>query len=343
MRQIISLICFLMPLLAFAGQITSPLHIRSDAPDKYIVVKGDTLWGISGKFFQDPWRWPYIWGMNKNYIKDPHWIYPGNVMVLDRTNGTLSVGDISKPAHRKIVKLSPKIHFENSTQNAIPSIPYQTIKPFLSQPLVVDDHSLAHAPTIVGLPEERVIVGLGDTVYAKGLTKNSGSRWQAYRPGKLFIDPDTKEVLGREAIYLGSISVQKFANVSTAIVTDAKEEISVGDRLVAATAQTTLNYLPRAPESNINASVISIYGGLTQGGQNTVVTLNKGARDGLETGHVLALFKKGRIVTYEKKPLALPDVRYGLLFVFRVFDKVSYALVMQTQRPVEILDHATTP
>ena len=344
MRKIISLICFLLPVLAFAGQTENSPQIRSDAPDQYIVVRGDTLWGISGKFFKDPWRWPYIWGMNKNTIKNPHWIYPGETIRLDRANGTLSVGRGARGADAgNVIKLSPQTRSEDSTQNAILSIPSKAIEPFLIQPLVVADESLTGAPTLVALHEGRVIAGDGDVAYAKGLTESQGNKWQVYRQGKTFVDPDTREILGYEAIYLGSVEVKKFADISTVVVTDAKQEINVGDRLVAPTPAVSRNYLPRAPESQIDARVISVYGGVSQAGQNTVITLNKGERDGLQSGHVLALSSKGRIVKNEGKDLALPDERYGLLFVFRVFDKVSYALVMQTTLPVQLLDHAVTP
>lgn len=343
MRKIISLICFLLPVLAFAGQTETTPQIRSDAPDQYIVVKGDTLWGISGKFFKDPWRWPFIWGMNKDAIKDPHWIYPGASIFLDRANGTLSMGGKAVAGTGNVIKLSPQARSEEGTQNAIPSIPSNVIEPFLSQPLVVTEALLAGAPTLVGLPEERVIVGPGDVVYAKGLAEGMGKKWQVYRPGKTFVDPDTNEILGHEAIYLGGVEVREFGDISTAVVTEAKQEINPGDRLVAPAAVTARSYLPRAPESQINARVISIYGGVTQGGQNTVITLNKGERDGLQSGHVLALSSKGRAVKSEGKDIALPDERYGLLFVFRVFDKVSYALVMQARLPVQVLDRAQTP
>jgi len=339
MRKIISLICFLLPVMAFAGQSQTSPQLRSDAPDQHIVVKGDTLWDISAKFFKDPWRWPYIWGMNKNTIKDPHWIYPGEVIVLDRATGTLSKGGSANG----IVKLSPEIRFADSNQNAIPSIPPGVIEPFLSQPLVVADKELAGAPTIVALHEGRVIAGTGDIAYAKGLNGNQGDIWQVYRPGKKFVDPDTQEVLGYEATYLGDATVSESADVSTTRISDAKQEINVGDRLIAPGAVVARTYLPRAPESNISASVISIYGGVSLGGQNTVITLNKGERDGLQNGHVLALYSKGKVVKHEGKKVTLPDERYGLLFVFRVFEKVSYALVMQTHLPVHLLDRAQTP
>ena len=339
MRKIISLICFLLPVMAFAGQTQTPPQLRSDAPDQHVVVKGDTLWDISAKFFKDPWRWPYIWGMNKDSIKDPHWIYPGDIIVLDRATGTLSKGGIT----HGVVKLSPEIRIVDSNHDAIPSIPPGIIEPFLSQPLVVADETLAGAPTLVGLHEGRVIAGSGDIAYAKGLTEGQGTKWQIYRPGKTFVDPDSKEILGHEAVYLGDASVKEFADVSTTVITDAKQEIKVGDRLVAPSDTVSRNYLPRAPESDISATVISIYGGVSLGGQNTVITLNKGTRDGLQNGHVLALYRKGNIVKHEGNNLAMPDERYGLLFVFRVFEKVSYALVMQTGMPVHLLDHAQTP
>ncbi|OGT23406.1 MAG: peptidoglycan-binding protein [Gallionellales bacterium RIFOXYB12_FULL_54_9] len=341
MRKIISLICFLLPIMGFAGQPANTLQIRDDAPDQYTVVKGDTLWDISGKFFKDPWRWPYIWGMNKNDIKDPHWIYPGATIVLDRSNGSLRMGGSAN--NSEVIKLSPRIRSQDSTENAIPSIPSKAIEPFLSQPLVVAEEALAHAPTLIGVAEERVIIGTGDTAYAKGLTESQGKKWQVYRPGKTFVDPDSHELLGYEAIFLGSVHVKAFSDVSTVVITSAKQEINPGDRLLVPETVAAQNYLPRAPDFDINTRVISIYGGVSQAGQNTVITLNKGKRDGLQAGHILALTSKGRVLQNEGKKLALPDEHYGLAFVFRVFDKVSYALIMQSRLPVQLLDHAITP
>ena len=347
MRKIISLICLLLPILAFAAQPQSAPQIRSDAPDRYTVVKGDTLWGISGKFFSDPWRWPYIWGMNKDAIKDPHWIYPGAVIVLDRINGTLSMGGTAGedrgPDTDNVVKLSPEIRTVDGTQNAIPSIPGSAIEPFLTQPLIVDEATLQTAPTLIGLTDNKVIIGPGDTAYAKGLTAAKGKIWQVYRAGKTLTDPLSDEVLGTEAVYLGTVDVQRFADVSTVVVTSAKQEIVQGDHLIPFDATVSRNYLPRAPETQISARIMSIFGGVTQAGQNSIVTLNKGRRDGLQSGHVLALKKKGAVIESDGKSYTLPDENYGLLFVFRVFDKVSYALVMQTRLPVQVLDSAVTP
>jgi hypothetical protein len=323
MRKIISLICFLLPVLAFAAQPDTRPELRSDAPDHHVVVKGDTLWDISGKFFRDPWRWPYIWGMNKDTIKDPHWIYPGDIIVLDRATGTLRIGQpgtSGRSSAAGVVRLSPKVREGHSEHDAVPSIPASAIAPFLSQPLAVEEGALQSAPTLIGAREGRVMLSEGDTGFAKGLTQDKGTKWQVYRPGKTFTDPDSGETLGIEAVYLGDAEATAFADVST-----------------------VNTYLPRAPASDISARVISIYGGVSQAGQNTVITLNKGRRDGLESGHVLAMYRKGEAVESEGEDFTLPDERYGLVFVFRVFDKVSYALVMQTRLPVQLLDRAKTP
>jgi hypothetical protein len=362
MRKIISLICFLLPILAFAAEPENPsdilMDVRSDAPDRHIVVKGDTLWDISGKFFKDPWKWPHIWGLNKDLIKDPHWIYPGDVIFLDRSSGTLRIGENgTAPAGRiggmaaassvsetgGVGRLSPRVRESPSSHDAIPSIPANAIAPFLSRPLIIETSELKKAPTLIGAREGRVILGNDDTAFAKGLPSDKGDKWLVYRPGKTFVDPDTDEVLGIEAIYLGNAEVTNFADVSTVAITSAVEEIHAGDHLVLPSVEEVNTYLPRAPDSKISSRIISIYGGVTQGGQNSIITLSKGHRDGIEVGHVLALYRKGEAVKYEGKRYTLPDERYGLVFVFRVFDKVSYALVMQTKLPVQVLDRANTP
>lgn len=346
MRKIISLICLLLPVMAFAAQQDTRPQLRSDAPDRHVVVKGDTLWDISGMFFKDPWKWPYIWGMNKDTIKDPHWIYPGDIIILDRATGTLRIGQAgvgSTGGTGNVVKLSPRARESRSAHDAVPSIPASAIAPFLSQPLVIEEGALQDAPRLIGAREGRVILGIHDTAFAKGLTRDKGDKWQIYRPGKTFTDPDTNEVLGIEAIHLGNAEVTAFADVSTVAITRSIQEINQGDRLVAPSGSAVNAYLPRAPEGSISARVISIYGGVSQAGQNTVITLSKGRRDGLESGHVLALYHKGEEVKSEGEKFTLPDERYGLAFVFRVFDKVSYALVMQTRLPVQLLDRAETP
>jgi hypothetical protein len=341
MRKIISLICLLMPVLAFAAQPDARPELRSDAPDQHTVVKGDTLWGIAGKFFKDPWRWPYIWGMNKDTIKDPHWIYPGDVIILDRDSGRLRIGKDGSAGN--VVKLSPRVRAGHSDHDAIPTIPYSAIAPFLVQPLVIEEGALEQAPVLVGAREGRVILGTHDAAFVKGLPAEQGNHWHIYRPGKTLTDPDTEEALGIEAVYLGNAEVTAFADVSTVTITRSVQEISQGDRLTPASGVAAASYLPRAPDRELSARVISVYGGVSQAGQNTAITLNKGKRDGLEAGHVLALYRKGDTVKHAGEAHTLPDERYGLALVFRVFDKVAYALVMEPHLPVQLLDRAQTP
>ena len=346
MLKIISLICFLLPALASADQ----LQIRPDAPNRYVVVKGDTLWDISEKFYEDPWKWPFIWGLNRETIKDPHWIYPGDTVFLDRSSGTLRINEMGSAGEGMAMRgesdatrLSPRVREDVSSHDAIPSIPVADIAPFLSRPLVVDEDALKDAPSLIGAREGRVVLGEGDISFATGLSSGMGEKWQVYRPGKKFIDPDSDELLGIEAVYLGDAQVTHFDDVSTLSITHSVLEMHQGDRLVVPSVETSTNYLPRAPANPISARVISVYGGVSQAGQNTAITLSKGARDGVEIGHVLALYHKGEVVKSGGKSYTLPDERYGLAFVFRVFEKVSYALVMQTKFPVQLLDRAQNP
>ena len=360
-KFIISLICCLLPILAVADVV----KIRDDAPDRHVVVKGDTLWDISAKFFSDPWQWPQIWGLNRDTIKDPHWIYPGDVVVLDRASGTLHLGDaatsgtggmsadntqtdgagknIATQLGSNTVKLSPRVRLHPSDHNAIPSIPGGDISAFLTRPLIVEEHELSGGPTIVGTYEQRVLLGKDDVAYVNHLPADKGLVWQIYRPGKKMVDPESEEVLGYEANYLGGAEVQKFGDISTLKISSALQEINKGDHLTYPSDEITSHYLPRAPESKIAARVISIYGGVSQAGQYSIITLNKGKRDGLENGHVLALYQKGEVLKEKGETITLPNVRYGLIFVFRTFEKVAYALVMQVSLPVQLLDVAQTP
>jgi len=346
MRKIISLICLLLPIYACADE----LQIRENAPERHVVVKGDTLWDISATFFKDPWKWQQIWGLNKDTIKDPHWIYPGDVVYLDRATGTLRVGEPQKqeaPPENNIVKLSPRAREVADDRNAIPTIPYSAIGPFLAKPLVIEDKDLIDIPTLVATYEQREILGSDDVAYVKNLPSDKGTQWQVFRTGKTFIDPDTEETLGHEVSYLGDAVVEKFGPLSELRITNAVSEIGKGDYFALPSEPLANNFVPRAPSSKIVAKIISVYGGMVQAGQNTIVTINKGKRDGLEEGHVLALYQKGEVIKasglFDRKDTVLPDVRYGLLFVFRTFHKVSYALVMQTRLPVQVLDTAQTP
>jgi hypothetical protein len=366
MRKIISLICILLPILTYADELV----IRENAPDRYVVVKGDTLWDISNKFVKDPWKWPQIWGLNKDTIKDPHWIYPGNVIYLDSTSKTLHIGEPPKSVEAASVdaatgevvalvpdlppseksasdsnlqKLLPKIRVVDGDRDSISSIPASIIGPFLDKPLVIENEEIEGAPTLIGSVENRTLLSFGDTAFATGMPNDKGPLWQIYRPGKAYIDPDTDDTLGYEAIYLGDAAIQKFDEVATLKITKSVSDIQKGDNFIQSSVRLPGNYIPRSPSDKIKAKVISIYGGVSQAGQNSIIVLNKGLRDGLENGHVLALYKESEISKHKGNNYTLPALRYGLVFIFRTFDKVSYALVMEVQRPVQLLDSLETP
>ncbi|MBV2234840.1 MAG: LysM peptidoglycan-binding domain-containing protein [Sterolibacterium sp.] len=320
------------------------LALAENAPDRHVVVKGDTLWGISGIFLKQPWRWPEIWRLNKSQIKDPHWIYPGQIVYLDRTGAQPRLR-IGTPVDSGPLKLSPKVHAVDN-QIAISSIPQSIIEPFLTQPLVVEKGALDSAPRIVATQENRVVVGTGDLAYVTGL-QSKQPNWQIYRPGKALVDPEDGQVLGHEAFYLGSARLVREGEPATVEIARVAQEIMRDDRLVPAPQPELINYVPHAPEVQIKSRVISVYGAVSEGAGYSIVTLSRGAMDGLEVGHVLALSRAGAQLSNrfqdQQETYQLPDERYGLVFVFRVFEHVAYALVMNVNRPVVSGDLAATP
>ncbi len=341
MRQPIIAMIILLGLFSVAPVKADSVQLRSDTPDRYVVVQGDTLWGIASRFLKNPWQWPQIWGLNRDQVKNPHKIYPGDVVVLEKT---LNTTRLTIAATKEVVKLSPSIRSEQTGIKAIPSIPASAIEPFLSQPLVIEKNGLANAPYLLGTSDNRVILSAGNTVYASGLSEDQGTAWQIFRPGKALTDPDNSDnILGYEAIYLGNAKASAFDDVSTLSITKATEEILKGDRLVPSPGVIFNNYAPHAPEAPIEGRIISVYGGVTQIGKGAIITLNKGAMDGLEMGHVLAVYRRSYAKSLERKIIQLPDERTGLVFVFRVFDHLSYALVMQGTQSIEILDAVKNP
>lgn len=324
--------------------------LTDSPPSRYVVVPGDTLWDISARFLRDPWRWPDIWGLNRDQIRNPHWIYPGDVIVLDFSGATPRLRFEGDGDWKLLLtRLSPRIRTQGLPPSAIPSIPAANLNAFLTRPLVVDDHELASAARIVAAQENRVVLGPGDTAFAQGLVWSGGSRYQVVRPGRTFVDPDTKEKLGVEALYLGDAQVKEFGEVSTLMISRAVLEMTPGDYLVDAPATNADPYMPRAPQTLVSGKIIAASGeAVSEIGPQSVVVLNRGRRDGLEHGHVLAIYRAGAFVQpagpgNRRTRVKLPDERYGIVFVFRVFERVSYALVMNTSRPVHVYDIVRTP
>ena len=355
-KSITALSFFLLAGSAFGQAPTAPLVLKPDAPDRYIVVPGDTLWGISQRYTDSPWRWPELWSLNKEQIRNPHLIYPGYVIVLDRARGTLSVGGtepVPSPAAPGAVKLGPRIRVESLARQEIPSIPSAVIEPFLTRPLVIEPGGLDKAPTIVATQADRVILATGHSAYVRGIGASTEESWYVYRQGGPLVDPDTNQTLAYEAVYLGTAQLTLPGDPATVLLTSSVQEVGAGDKLVAAGKPQPITYAPHAPDAQIRGRVISIYGGLGkvgEAGPHAIISINRGRADKLEVGHVLALYKLGGTVRDTTKArnapdalIKLPDERAGLAFVFRVFDRVSYALVMHVTRPVSPLDVVQTP
>jgi hypothetical protein len=348
-KCITALALFLFCGVCTAQTAQAPLTLKPDAPERYVVVPGDTLWGIAQRYTDSPWRWPELWNMNKDQLRNPHLIHPGEVLVLDRANGRLQVAGSESGA----VKLSPRVRAQSLAQREIPSIPAAIIEPFLSRPLVVEPDGLDNAPTIVATEINRVMLSAGNKAYARGIPESKEETWYLYRKGAALVDPDSDQTLAYEAIYLGTARLAQAGNPATLIVSSAVQEVGPGDKLVAAGQPQALNYAPHAPSKDIRGRIMSIYGGVGkvgEAGRNSIVTINRGRADGLEVGHVLALYTRTgsvRDITKSKNdPTAninLPDERSGLVFLFRVFDRISYALVMNAENPVSPLDVVRTP
>ena len=376
LRKSITALAFFVISGAALGQApSSPLTLRPDAPDRYVVVPGDTLWGIASRYTDSPWRWPELWGLNKDEIRNPHLIYPGYVIMLDRARGRLSIGGepstepggapagapegapagapSGAPSQARApsgaVKLGPRVRVESLAKDEIPSIPSSLIEPFLSKPLIIEPDGLDKAPTIVGTQADRVVLEAGNSAYVRGIGGSKEESWYVFRRGVPLVDPDSAQTLAYEAIYLGTAKLQRGGDPATVVLTSVTQEVGAGDKLVAAGRPQPITYAPHAPDSKIHGRVIGIYGSLGkvgEAGPHAIISINKGARDGLEVGHVLALYSLGgsvRDVSSPGRTIKLPDERAGLAFVFRVFNRVSYALIMNITRPISPLDVVQTP
>ncbi len=370
--------------------------LAPDAPDQYLVRRGDTLWGIAGLFLRSPWRWPELWGMNLADIRNPHLIYPGQRLWLERVGGrallrTRQAAD--EPL--ETIRVSPRIRAEMLGGGPLPTLKPQLIEPFLTEPLVVDDDSFERAPRIVALANpSRVMVAKGDRAYVRGpagapVLQGPGrpSDFRVFRAATPLQDPASGEILGYEGQYVGqarlargesesdeplagvrsvpaglpaagdhdaapaaptAVAPQRLPVPATVDIIRSKEEMRPGDRLLPEPPRELRSYVPRAPGFALDARVVRVHGNsLRYAGQNQVVVINKGARDGVEAGHVLSLLSAGAQVVDKtdkaRTRIRLPDEHNGVAMVFRPFERVSYALVMEIRHPVQVGDKLVGP
>ncbi len=369
---------------AIATQVAQtgiPLEdLLPNAPDSYVVKRGDTLWAISGMFLKSVWHWPELWGMNLQDIKNPHRIYPGQQLYLDKSNGRATLrsrqaaaGD-GPPTDTVIV--SPRIRSGTLADASIPTLASHVIEPFLNEAIIVDEAEFLRAPRIVATQEGRVLLSRDDRAYARGQSGSVGSgkalsdakgepfNYRIFRNATPLKDPTTRAILGYEAQYVGRAelvrgeSVQqvtaKDGKITTEIVpatidiVAAKEEMRVGDRLLAEPAAISQSYVPHAPTLPISGQIVSVYGSaVIYAAENQVVVVNRGSKDGLERGHVMAILKDGQVLNDRtdsaRTQIKLPNERNGLLMVFRTFENLSYALVLQITDGVKVGDRFTNP
>ena len=349
-------------------------ELAPDAPDSYTVKSGDTLWGISGKFLKTPWRWPELWGMNMDQVRNPHRIYPGQTLYLEKVGGMARLR-MGQPPDGALgtVRVSPKTRISGLVDMSIPTLPPHIIEPFLNEAIIVNEGDMDLAPRIVGLPEDRVLITNGDRAYARGrnglpLVESDPRATDIYRIYRNVVPlkhPVTGAVLGYEAKYLGSAELVRSESVqpvltaggdqrptigpATLDITRAKEEIRVGDRLMPEPVRGFGSYVPRAPQLPVDGMIVSVYGdAVSLVGQSQVVALSLGMVDGLEPGNVLQILRTGRRIDDRSEPseraqVKLPDERSGLLMVFRTFDRLSYALVLEITDTVTVGDRVTNP
>ena len=321
--------------------IAAEAPFNEDVPEKYTVKKGDTLWDISDLYLRDPWLWPEIWYANPQ-IANPHLIYPGDIISMVYIDGRPRLM-LEKRDRR--VKLSPEGKGVPESE-AIPALPLDIINSFLTRNRIVTQEEIDRAPYVVAGYEKKLLSGSGDTFYARGQFDETPT-YGLYRVGEPYLDPVTQEILGIRAQDVGSAKVQRVADdVATMLATRSLEEVRIGERLLPH-EERPLNsiFYPSAPESTVEGEIMAVEGGITQVGHLDVVSINRGEREGLEAGNILAIFKRGEQVTdyIAKEKINLPNEQAGLLMIFRAFEKMSYGLVIKAERPLAVNDIVKNP
>lgn len=335
----------LVPMLFSASLLADVLKINPNHPEQYTVVRGDTLWDISGKFLEHPWQWPELW-RNNPHIKNPHWIYPGDTLYFSYVNGEARLSLTPDSGYQP--DLTPRIR-ESAIKETVPMIPSDAIAQFLSSPKVMSAEEIAQSPYVLEIADEHLVAGAGDRIYVRTIENPEGLGYTVYREGDPYVSPETHEILGYEAQYIADALIERPGDPATLRVLKSDSEVRRGDRLMLSVeGEIALNYFPRPPEKSVAGSILRVMGGVSQIGQHDIVVIDKGVADGLKVGHTLDIYRKGRVVTDrhisdEPQVVKLPDELAGQLLVFRPFERVSYALIMKATGAIHILDRVQTP
>ncbi len=327
-----------------AGQSGDTIELNPEHPDRYVVVKGDTLWDISAMFLKEPWYWPEIWYVNPQ-IENPHLIYPGDVLTLVYVDGKpqlrLTRGDGT-------ARLSPRVRAEDRDA-AITAIPYSVIEPFLRGGMVMSKDEADALPYVVAL-RDHLIAGAGHEVYVSDLNDSTplGTEYAVLRLDDKLKDPDTGDVLGYEVIFIGDAELRGTGSPDTLFLTDTDREAMRGDKIRAIDTSLPLNFYPQAPTRDVNGTIISVLDGVALIGQYQMIIINRGSDDGLTAGSVLAVWQRGEKVRDPNagglgKKVQLPDTFAGNVMVVKAYDDVSYALVMEAVSEMRVGDRAKNP
>jgi hypothetical protein len=340
-----------LTLAAAVGQPGSPPVLNPRHPETYVVKRGDTLWDIASMFLRDPWLWPEIWQINPQ-IENPHLIFPGDTLSLAYTGEGRPVVQVTRgpeptTASGGFEKLSPRIR-STPLEEAIQTIPYETLRAFLSRPRILEKRDLDRLPYLVA-QREGLIGSAGRDTYARGVDAPVGTVFNVVDKGAKLVDPDTKDVLGYQGIYVGQGRIDRTGDPATVHLLDTEREAVAGNYLVQEEDVTPTNFLPHPPSRDIDGRIVSVLSGVSLIGQYNVVVLNRGARDGLDPGTVLRVYEAGKTIRddYGKgvfnKKVVLPDEPAGTMMVFRTSDRISYALVMEATTAISVLDKVRNP
>ena len=326
--------------------ISHSLTLKPDAPERYTVKKGDTLWGIAERYTDDAWQWPNIWYQN-NQVKNPHLIFPGDIIGLTNIGGEVRVTVVSRGEESRTVKMTPTARIE-PIESAIPTIPMDAVMPFITSNRIVERKELKDAPYIVSAGAERIMNGAGGTSYARGdFDEGYANAYGIFRPSEVYRDPVTEEVLGLEAMEIGLANVKsQEKDIITLDLVKTSQQVKEGDRLLTTeNRQLIARFQPKAPDEYVDGFIISVPGGVSQIGQYSMIVINKGIRDGVTEGSVLDIMKRGAVIRDRTKEeqVRLPAEKAGQLMVFRAYEKLSYALVVKAERALSVGDQVRSP